>query len=41
MMHPVDAAKLGIADGDAVTLGNMRVETTLIARIVEGLPAAC
>ncbi|WP_371422222.1 molybdopterin-dependent oxidoreductase [Tardiphaga sp.] len=37
MMHPVDAAKLGIADGDAVTLGNMRGETTLIVRIFDGL----
>jgi anaerobic selenocysteine-containing dehydrogenase len=37
MMHPVDAARLGIADGDAVTLGNTRGETTLTARIFEGL----
>lgn len=37
MMHPVDAAKLGIADGDAVTLGNARGETTLTARIFDGL----
>ena len=34
MMHPDDAASLGIADGDAVTLGNMRGETTLTAKTV-------
>jgi anaerobic selenocysteine-containing dehydrogenase len=37
MMHPEDAAKLGITDGDAVTLGNPRGETTLTARIFPGL----
>ncbi|MET0722729.1 MAG: molybdopterin oxidoreductase family protein [Tardiphaga sp.] len=37
MMHPEDAAKLSIADGDAVTLGNARGETTLTARIFPGL----
>src|SRR2546421_1713167 len=37
MMHPLDAAALGIAEGDAVTLGNMRGETTLIARLFEGV----
>jgi len=37
MIHPVDASKLGIADGDAVTLGNHRGETTLTARIFDGL----
>ncbi|MDB5500645.1 MAG: molybdopterin oxidoreductase family protein [Tardiphaga sp.] len=37
MMHPEDAAKLGIADGDDVTLGNPRGETTLTARIFPGL----
>ena len=37
MMHPADAAKLGIADGDAVTLGNTRGETTLTARLFDGL----
>jgi len=37
MIHPLDAASLGIADGDAVTLGNMRGETTLIARLFEGV----
>ena len=37
MMHPLDAAALGIAEGDAVTLGNMRGETTLIARLFDGV----
>ncbi len=37
MMHPADAATLGIADGDAVTLGNMRGETTLTAKLFDGL----
>jgi anaerobic selenocysteine-containing dehydrogenase len=37
MIHPLDAASLGIADGEAVTLGNMRGETTLIARLFEGV----
>ncbi|WP_398477231.1 molybdopterin-dependent oxidoreductase [Tardiphaga sp.] len=37
MIHPADAAGLGIADGDAVVLGNMRGETTLTARIFDGL----
>src|SRR5437660_10731882 len=37
MMHPFDAAALGIAEGDAVTLGNMRGETTLIARLFDGV----
>jgi anaerobic selenocysteine-containing dehydrogenase len=37
MMHPEDAARLSIADGDAVTLGNARGETTLTARIFPGL----
>src|SRR5580700_9788566 len=37
MMHPLDAAALGIADGDAVTLGNMRGETTLIAKLFDGV----
>jgi anaerobic selenocysteine-containing dehydrogenase len=37
MIHPADAASLEIADGDAVTLGNVRGETTLTARIFEGL----
>ncbi len=37
MIHPEDAATLGIADGDAVTLGNVRGETTLTARLFDGL----
>ena len=37
MMHPEDAARLSIADGDAVMLGNIRGETTLTARIFPGL----
>jgi anaerobic selenocysteine-containing dehydrogenase len=37
MIHPLDAAALGIADGDAVTLGNMRGETTLIAKLFDGV----
>ncbi len=37
MMHPQDAARLGIAEGDAVTLGNRRGEATLTARLIEGL----
>src|SRR5260221_8797520 len=37
MIHPADAATLGIADGDAVTLGNTRGETTLTAKLFDGL----
>jgi anaerobic selenocysteine-containing dehydrogenase len=37
MIHPDDAASLSIADGDAVTLGNMRGETTLTARLFDGV----
>jgi anaerobic selenocysteine-containing dehydrogenase len=37
MIHPDDAATLDIADGDAVTLGNMRGETTLTARLFDGV----
>ncbi|HET6839291.1 MAG TPA: molybdopterin oxidoreductase family protein [Bradyrhizobium sp.] len=37
MMHPADAASLGIADGDAVTLGNTRGKTTLTLRLFEGV----
>jgi anaerobic selenocysteine-containing dehydrogenase len=37
MIHPMDAASLDIADGDAVTLGNTRGETTLIATLFEGV----
>jgi anaerobic selenocysteine-containing dehydrogenase len=37
MIHPLDAAALGISDGDAVTLGNIRGETTLIAKLFDGV----
>jgi anaerobic selenocysteine-containing dehydrogenase len=37
MIHPADAAPLRIADGDAVTLGNVRGETTLTAKLFDGL----
>src|SRR3974390_806070 len=37
MIHPDDAAALRIADGDAVTLGNMRGETTLTAKLLDGV----
>ena len=37
MIHPLDAAALGIADGEAVTLGNMRGETTVIAKLFDGV----
>jgi anaerobic selenocysteine-containing dehydrogenase len=37
MIHPFDAAALGIAEGDAVTLGNTRGETSLIATLFDGV----
>lgn len=37
MIHPLDAAALDIADGDAVTLGNTRGETTLVATLFDGV----
>jgi anaerobic selenocysteine-containing dehydrogenase len=37
MIHPEDARDLCIADGDAVTLGNGRGETTLTAKLFGGL----
>ncbi len=37
MIHPEDAAPLGIEDGVAVTLGNMRGETTLTAKLFDGV----
>ena len=37
MIHPDDAASLEISDGDAVTLGNPRGETTLTAKLFDGL----
>ena len=37
MIHPADAASLEIAEGDAVTLGNTRGETTLTAKLFDGV----
>lgn len=37
MIHPADAAALGIADGEAVILGNTRGETTLTAKLFDGV----
>jgi anaerobic selenocysteine-containing dehydrogenase len=37
MIHPRDAASLDIAEGDAVTLGNRRGETTLVATLFDGV----
>jgi anaerobic selenocysteine-containing dehydrogenase len=37
MIHPDDAVSLGVADGDAVTLGNLRGETTLTAKLFDGV----
>ena len=37
MIRPDDAAKLGIADGDAVILGNARGEVRLAARLFDGV----
>ncbi|MBI5261293.1 MAG: molybdopterin-dependent oxidoreductase [Bradyrhizobium sp.] len=37
MIHPLDAATLGIKEGDAVTLGNGRGETTLLANLFDGV----
>jgi anaerobic selenocysteine-containing dehydrogenase len=37
MIHPLDAAALGIGDGEAVTLGNTRGQTTLIAKLFDGV----
>jgi anaerobic selenocysteine-containing dehydrogenase len=37
LLHPVDAARLGIADGDRVRLGNMRGEVVLHAHLFDGL----
>ncbi len=39
MIHPGDAAALGVADGDRVRLGNARGEVVLHARVVEGSQA--
>jgi anaerobic selenocysteine-containing dehydrogenase len=37
MIHPEDAARLAIGDGEMVTLGNTRGETTLTAKIFAGV----
>jgi anaerobic selenocysteine-containing dehydrogenase len=37
MIHPVDAAALGIASGDEVTLGNRRGEVRLHAKLFDGV----
>ncbi len=37
LMHADDAARLGIADGGRVRLGNARGEVVLHARVAEGL----
>jgi anaerobic selenocysteine-containing dehydrogenase len=37
MMHPRDAAKLQVTEGDHVVLGNRRGETTLTVKLFEGL----
>ncbi|WP_428488336.1 molybdopterin oxidoreductase family protein [Rhodopila sp.] len=39
MMHPDDAARLGVVEGSKVRLGNTRGEVMLHARIVEGQQA--
>ena len=36
MMHPDDAGRLGLAEGDQVRLGNARGQVVLHARIVDG-----
>jgi anaerobic selenocysteine-containing dehydrogenase len=37
MIHPEDAARLGVADGDIVRLGNKRGDTRIHVRLFEGL----
>ena len=37
MLHPADARRLGIADGDRVALGNARGEVVLHARLADGM----
>jgi anaerobic selenocysteine-containing dehydrogenase len=37
MIHPADAAPLGIADGDPVTLGNRRGKVQIHAKLFDGL----
>jgi anaerobic selenocysteine-containing dehydrogenase len=36
LMHPDDAARLGLADGSKVRLGNVRGEVVLHAKVVDG-----
>lgn len=36
-VHPLDAVRLGISDGDKVILGNTRGEVVLHARLLEGM----
>ena len=37
MIHPDDAAELGIAEGDLVLLGNRRGEVTLDGQLFDGM----
>ncbi len=37
MMHPDDAATLGIADGDRLLIGNKRGEVRLHAKLFDGV----
>jgi anaerobic selenocysteine-containing dehydrogenase len=37
MMHPEDAARLGVADGGLVALGNAQGEVVVHARVVDGM----
>jgi anaerobic selenocysteine-containing dehydrogenase len=37
MLHPKDAAALGVADGDKIVLGNRHGEVRLHARLFEGV----
>ncbi len=37
MMHPADAERLALSDGEMVTLGNPRGQTTLAVKIFDGL----
>lgn len=37
LIHPKDAASLGLADGDRVEIGNMRGEVVLHARLFDGV----
>ena len=37
MLHPEDAARLGVADGGLVALGNAQGEVVVHARVVDGM----